>query len=119
MVLLSAIVVAFLQSMSIDRLTAKSAKNMLQAELAARAGLSSAIAQMLAAIGTNNSGFVTGSTNYAYNHGPLVLIGRTNLVDSTQFMPLVSASPDILENSPGPAWADSLTRLILRSSRNE
>ena len=112
MVLLSAIVVAFLQSMSIDRLTAKSAKNMLQAELAARAGLSSAIAQMLAAIGTNNSGFVTGSTNYAYNHGPLVLIGRTNLVDSTQFMPLVSASPDILENFPGSAWADSLTRLI-------
>jgi type II secretory pathway pseudopilin PulG len=112
LVLLSAIVVAFMQSMSIDRLTAKSAKNILQAELAARAGLSSAIAQMLAAIGTNNVGFVTGSTNYANNHGPLVVIGRTNLVDSTQVMPLVSASPGILENFPGPAWPDSLTALF-------
>ena len=70
-VILSTIVIAFMQSMSIDRLTAKSARNILQAELAARAGLSSAIAQILTAIGTNNA-FVTGSTNYAVDHGPLV-----------------------------------------------
>jgi type II secretory pathway component PulK len=57
-VILSTIVVAFMQSMSIDRLTARSAKNILQAELAARAGLDSAIAQILAAIGTNRA-FVT------------------------------------------------------------
>ena len=38
-VVLSTIVVAFLQSMSIDRLTANSSRSMLQAELAARAGL--------------------------------------------------------------------------------
>ena len=57
-VVLSTIMVAFLQSMSVERLTAKSARNMLQAELAARAGLSSAIAQIVAAVGTN-SAFVT------------------------------------------------------------
>jgi type II secretory pathway component PulK len=57
-VILSTIVVAFMQSMSIDRLTAKSARNILQAELAARAGLSSAVAQILTAVGTNG-GFVT------------------------------------------------------------
>ena len=54
-VVLSTIVVAFLQSMSIDRLTANSSRSMLQAELAARAGLNSAIAQLLTAIGTNNA----------------------------------------------------------------
>ena len=56
-VILSTIVIAFMQSMSIDRLTAKSARNILQAELAARAGLSSAVAQILTAVGTNG-GFV-------------------------------------------------------------
>jgi type II secretory pathway component PulK len=56
-VVLSTIVVAFLQSMSIDRLTSNSARSMLQAELAARAGLNSAINQILTATGTNN--FVT------------------------------------------------------------
>ena len=63
-VVLSTVVVAFMQSTSIDRLTAKSAKNVLQAELSARAGLQSAISQLLAAAGTNN-GFVTGSTNFS------------------------------------------------------
>ncbi len=110
-VILSTIVIAFMQSMSIDRLTAKSAKNILQAELAARAGLSSAVAQILTAVGTN-SGFVTGSTNYAVDHGPLVVIGRTNLVDSTQLMPLVSAPPELLSNFLQPDWTNSLASLF-------
>jgi len=110
-VILSTIVVAFMQSMSIDRLTAKSAKNILQAELSARAGLHSAIGQILTAIGTNNA-FVTGSTNYAIAHGPLVVIGRTNLVDSTQLMPLVSASPELLTNFLQAGWTNSLASLF-------
>ena len=56
-VVLSTVVVAFLQSTSLDRMTAKSTKNALQAELSARAGLQSAINQLLTAAGTNN-GFV-------------------------------------------------------------
>ncbi len=110
-VILSTIVVAFMQSMSIDRLTAKSARNILQAELAARAGLSSAVAQILTAVGTNG-GFVTGSTNYAVDHGPLVVIGRTNLVDSTQLMPLVSAPPELLSNFLQAEWTNSLASLF-------
>ncbi|HEY5707479.1 MAG TPA: hypothetical protein VIS96_18115 [Terrimicrobiaceae bacterium] len=110
-VVLSTIAVAFLQSTSIDRLTAKSAKNILQAELAARAGLNAAIAQILTAVGTN-SAFVTGSTNYAVDHGPLVMIGRTNLVDSIQLMPLVSAPPDLMRKFLQTEWTNSLTTLF-------
>jgi hypothetical protein len=56
----------------------RSAKNILQAELAARAGLDSR-AQILAAIGTNRA-FVTGNLSYAADHGLIVVIGRSNLV---------------------------------------
>jgi Tfp pilus assembly protein PilX len=111
LVVLSTIVIAFLQSMSIDRLTAKSARNTLQAELAARAGLSSAIAQILTASGTNKA-FVTGSTNYASDYGSLVTIGRSNLVDPVQLMPLVSISPELQSNFLQPAWTNSLSRVF-------
>jgi hypothetical protein len=110
-VVLSTIVVAFLQSMSIDRLTAKSARNILQAELSARAGLSSAISQILTATGTN-SAFVTGSTNYAPDFGELVMIGRTNLVDPVQLMPLVSIPPELLNTFLQPEWTSSLASLF-------
>ena len=110
-VILSTIVIAFLQSTSIDRLSARSTRSILQAKLAARAGLSSAIAQILTAIGTS-SAFVTGSTNYAVDHGPLVLIGRSNLVDAVQLMPLVSAPPDLLSNFLQADWTNSLARLF-------
>ena len=110
-VVLSTIVVAFLQSMSIERLTATSSRSMLQAELAARAGLNSAIAQILTATGTN-SAFATGLTNYAAGHGALVMIGQRDLVDAVQLMPLVSTPPGLLSNFLQPAWAHSLTSLF-------
>jgi Tfp pilus assembly protein PilX len=110
-VILSTIIVAFLQSTSLDRLTAKSARNVLQAELSARAGLHSAINQILAAAGTNN-GFVTGSTNISTNHAPLVVIGQTNLTDPQQIMPLVSASPELLESFLQSGWTNSLGNLF-------
>jgi Tfp pilus assembly protein PilX len=110
-VVLSTIVVAFLQSMSIERLTANSSRSMLQAELAARAGLNSAIAQILTATGTNNA-FATGLTNYAAGHGALVMIGQRDLVDAVQLMPLVSTPPGLLSNFLQPAWAHSLTSLF-------
>ncbi len=110
-VILSTIVVAFMQSTSLDRLTAKSAKNVLQAELSARAGLHSAINQILAAAGTN-SGFVTGSTNVSSNNAPLVVIGQTNLNDPQQIMPLVSASPELLVNFLQSGWTNSFGSLL-------
>ncbi|HEY5778261.1 MAG TPA: hypothetical protein VIT00_05955 [Terrimicrobiaceae bacterium] len=110
-VILSTILVAFMQSMSIDRLTAKSTRNILQAELSARAGLHAAIGQILTATGTNN-GFVTGSTNYAPGNAPLVVIGQTNLSDPQQIMPLVSAPPDLLDSFLQSGWTNSLTSLF-------
>jgi type II secretory pathway pseudopilin PulG len=110
-VILSTILVAFMQSMSIDRLTAKSTRNILQAELSARAGLHAAIGQILTATGTNN-GFVTGSTNYAPGNAPLVVIGQTNLSDLQQIMPLVSAPPDLLDSFLQSGWTNSLTSLF-------
>lgn len=110
-VIFSTIVVAFMQSMSIDRLTARSAKNILQAELAARAGLDSAIAQILAAIGTNRA-FVTGNLSYAADHGPIVVIGRSNLVDAKQLMPLVSTPPDLLSTFLEAEWTNSLATVF-------
>lgn len=68
-VVLSTIVVAFMQSMSIERLTAKSAKNAYQAELAARAGLNTF--QNLLTEYTSNDNFLvvaslSNSTPYYY-----------------------------------------------------
>jgi Tfp pilus assembly protein PilX len=110
-VVLSTVVVAFMQSTSIDRLTAKSAKNVLQAELSARAGLQSAISQLLTAAGTNN-GFVTGSTNFSPSTAPVVVIGRTNLSDPQQIMPLVSIAPNLLGTFLQSEWVDSLSVLF-------
>jgi type II secretory pathway component PulK len=110
-VILSTVVVAFVQSTSIDRLTAKSAKNVLQAELSARAGLQSAISQLLTAAGTNNT-FLTGSTNFSPSNAPVVVIGRTNLSDPQQIMPLVSIAPHLVETFLQSGWTDSLSILF-------
>lgn len=54
LVVLSTIVVAFMQSMSIERMTAKSSANTYQAQLAAEAGLSAAIEKIRGAATTNS-----------------------------------------------------------------
>ena len=46
--------------------------------------------------------FVTGITNYAGGHGPLVMIGQCNLVDAVQLMPLVSTPHELLAISFSP-----------------
>ncbi len=53
LVVLSTIVVAFMQSMSIERMTAKSVANTYQAQLAAEAGLAAALQKIKAAATTN------------------------------------------------------------------
>ena len=84
LVVLSTICVAFMQSMSIERSVAKSAKNKLQAELAAQAGVDTAalrIQQLMAAypyhaIGYTNVGgqtvtILAGSTNFTSTVAPV------------------------------------------------
>lgn len=106
-VVLSTIVVAFMQSMAVERLTAKSLKNIVQAELAAQAGYEAAVKQIETAIGTN-SFFVTGQTNYASGFGPVLLIGRSDLTNSSQLMPLASSTIPIT-NFATTNWGGQLT----------
>ena len=111
LVVLSTIVLAFLQSVSMERLTSRSAGHLFQAELSARAGLQAAIAQIVAAAGTNNT-FVTGALNYDPACGDLLVIGRTNLSDHAQLMPLVSAPADLVATVPDPPWSTNLPGLF-------
>jgi len=97
-VVLSTIVVAFMQSMSIERLTAKSLRNILRSELSAQAGLETALFQIQAATGTNQA-YVVGQTNLT-SFGPVLLIGQTNLTNFAQTMPLISGRIDLLTGYP-------------------
>lgn len=110
-VVLSTIVVAFMQSMSIERSIAKSYLNHERARQATEAGVQTAIKQIQIAIGTNQ-GFVTGLTNYATSFGPVTIIGRTNLTNSTQIMPLVSGPIDTSATFATPAWSAQLTNYL-------
>lgn len=117
-VVLSTIVVAFMQSMSIERSIAKSYLNRERARQAAEAGMQTAIKQIQIAMGTNQ-GFVTGLTNYAANFGPVTIIGRTNLTNSTQIMPLVSGPLDASAAIATPAWSTKLTTYLSDLSGND
>ncbi len=94
-VLLTIIVVAFMQTMSLSLTTSKSYVDIRRATLAAQAGLDTALAQISVAAGTNLA-FVTGQTNCTTLNGqtnfPVTLIGAGNLTNLDQVMPLVSGN---------------------------
>jgi len=100
-VLLTIIVVAFMQTMSLSLTTSKSYVDIRRATLAAQAGLDTAIAQISVAAGTNLA-FVTGLTNCTTLNGltnfPVTLIGAGNLTNLDQVMPLVSGNIGRLTN---------------------
>jgi len=118
LVILSTIVVAFLQSMSVERSVARSVKNRFTAELAAQSGLSAAQTWIDSAISTNRN-FIVSATTVATNYCPVVLIGlREATVDSNMF-PMISGNmPDYLSNrtSPGALSNYLFTRTNLNSS---
>lgn len=87
MVVLSTIVVAFMQSMSVERSVAKSVKNRLNAELAADSGLDLAKQMLSSAIGTN-FGYATFATNLGSGLAPVLMIASGS--DLRQSLPLVS-----------------------------
>lgn len=103
-VLLTIMVVAFMQTMSMSLNTAKSYADIRRASLAAQAGLDTAIAQITMAVGTNLA-FVTGQTNYPSVDFPLTVIGEGNLTNLDQMMPLVSGPVDYLSNFGAPGFA--------------
>ena len=98
-VLMTIIVVAFMQTMSLSLTTSKSYVDIRRATFAAQAGLDTAIAQISTATGTNLA-FVTGLTNYVSGttNYPVTLIGEGNLTNFDQIMPLVSGNITCLTN---------------------
>lgn len=101
--LLAIILVAFMQTMSLARTSAKSYSDVRQANMAAEAGLEVAIAQITSAIGTNQS-FVTGQTNYPDGNFPVVTIGQRDLTNAAQLMPLVSGPTNLLAGFGASGW---------------
>ena len=99
LVILSTIVVAFLQSMSAERNVAKSSKSRLQAEFAAEAGLEAALRQITLGI-RENQAYVVGQTNDAANFGPILVIGQRDLTNVAQLMPLMSGDLASLNGYP-------------------
>jgi len=89
LVVLSAIVVLFLQSMSLERSAARSVRGSLQSEMAARSGYDESLALMRSAIGTNRH-FIVSETNHASGFCPVLLIGSRDATLETNQIPLVS-----------------------------
>ena len=102
LVVLSTVVVAFMQSMSVERNVAKSVKNRLTAEMAAQSGLSAAQTWIQSAISTNRN-YIVSATNAAATFSPVLLIGlRDAMVDSNMF-PMISGNmADYLSNRAVP-----------------
>jgi hypothetical protein len=101
-VLLTIVVVSFMQTMSLALTTSKSYADVRRATFAAQAGLDTAIAQITLVTATNFA-FVTGVTNYPSANFPLTVIGQGNLTNFDQMMPLISGQISCLTNfgSPG------------------
>ncbi len=116
--LMSTIVVAFLQTVAMERSAARSVANRYQAELAAEAGLNAAIAQILQAASSNQT-FVTGLyTNVTAGFGPVTTIGITNLSDTNQLMPLISTDLNNLTNFGSNTWSGFTNIMAARESTN-
>lgn len=105
-VLLSVILVAFVQTMSLARANSKGYAEFRKATLAAEAGLDMAITQLIMATSENPS-FVTGITNFPNTNYPLVVIGQRDLTNAAQLMPLVSGPTNYLVNFGDPGWETS------------
>ncbi len=111
LVVLSTIVVAFMQSMSIERSVAQSQTNVERAKLASEAGLSSAVKQLEIGMGKNQA-YLVGLTNDSLSYGPVTVIGVTNLTDISQMMPLISGDLSTLTGFPSPGLSNAVTSYL-------
>ncbi len=106
-VLLTILVIGFMQTMSLSLTTAKSYADIQRATLAAQAGLDTAIAQISLATGTNLA-FVTGQTNFP-SAAAVTVIGAGNLTNLDQMMPLVSGPIAYLTNFGDPGFSNNFS----------
>jgi len=86
---LSIIVVAFMQSMSIERSTARSYANIEQATLATEAGKNLLLALLSEELGTNLH-YAVGQTNDIAGLAPPLLLTTSDFQTSTNLLPLLS-----------------------------
>jgi len=107
LVVLSTIVVAFMQSMSVERNVARSVKNRLVAGLAADAGYAAAQLQINMVV-SNNPAFVIGERSDAANFGNVLVAGHCDLTNLTQMMPLISGNMALLAGYPTNANSNSI-----------
>lgn len=118
LVVLSTIVVAFMQSMSVERSVAKSVKNKMQAELAAEAGLENFIASARSRV-ANDSYIVVATTNvngtFSFIGSPTpvggmpgrmvytpLFSGGLNVTNTNLAMPLVGNTGTVLATNTPP-----------------
>ncbi len=103
-VVLTIIVTAFLQSMSVERKTARSYRNILQADLATSAGRAHAL-ELLANTGTRTDDYSVVQTNYTSSINaapPTYFISKRTSAGTVEYVPLVSgANRQIPPQPPG------------------
>ena len=90
-VVLSTIVVAFLQSMSLERAVSRSIANKFQADLAAEAGANMICQAIAESIGTN-AGFLVLSTNIQSSLHPVFYIQTGSNSSASNVLPLISGN---------------------------
>jgi hypothetical protein len=96
LVVLSTIVIAFLQSMSIERMTARSLSNKVASELASR-GAVSQISQLILTASTNDDFIVVRNGNFDFIG---LASSGTGTNSTVQYMPLFSVATNGTQNSP-------------------
>jgi len=99
LVVLSTIVVAFMQSMSIERAVARSVANKLKSQLVAQAGLEVAT-HMLTRVASQNPAFVIGLSGSQTNSGGTLVAGYRDLTNIAEMMPLFSGNLSLLSGYP-------------------
>jgi len=96
-VVLTIIVTAFMQSMAVERRTANSYKNKLQAELAAEAGANAVIGRLSELTANDSFIITTDSTRTKFYLGGFQIPGVAIGSGSIGYQPLFSAGPTISE----------------------
>lgn len=111
LVVLSTIVVAFMQSMSIERLVSRSAISMARAKLAAESGLNVCLQQLSTGVGSN-AAYVVGELRDSAGLGSVLVIGQTNLTNTAELMPLLSGNLSLLNGYPASTSSNSVMSFV-------
>jgi hypothetical protein len=119
-VVLSTIIVAFLQSMSLERAVSRSMKNKYQADLAAQAGAAMIRQSLNQAIGTN-AGFLVLTTNLSSSLNNVYYIQTGTNPAASTMLPLLSGNLTnylSTRSSSNNAWANYMAQATNTNTSN-